>query len=126
MMTRRSFVSRGIATLLVLIMGVVSLPAQDAASRIRARLPEIDAFKAAGVVGENNKGLLQARTELTEAQEALVAAENADRLELYKLVARRQGKSVEEVGEQRAVRIAQQALSGVWLQNAQDEWYKKP
>ena len=92
---------------------------------MKDRLPRIDQLKAAGVIGEGNDGMIAARTALTDVQEGLVEAENADRKELYSLVARRSGQSLKEVGKQRAVRIAQQALAGVWLENAKGDWIKK-
>ncbi|MFP4282755.1 MAG: YdbL family protein [Opitutales bacterium] len=108
------------------LVGAAGLLGQNAAERIRDRLPEVDALKSAGVVGENNEGFLEARVELAPAQEALVEAENADRRELYRRVARRSDLSVEEVGRQRAVRIAQQARPGVWLQTTKGDWVRKP
>jgi uncharacterized protein len=124
-MTRRSLIRWWFYLCAALMLGAGSLSAQDAAQRIRDRLPEIDALKAAGVLGENNRGLVEARTRVNEGQEALIEAENADRRELYQLVARRSGQTVEEVGQQRAVRIAQQALPGVWLQNKRGDWFQK-
>lgn len=115
--------------LIFLLLAAVSLvsfaAAQDAVSRMRDRLPEIDALKAAGVIGETFEGYVAARTEVTEGQKALIEAENADRRELYELVAKRSGQSVEEVGKQRAVRIAQQSKAGIWLRGRRGDWTQK-
>jgi hypothetical protein len=113
------------ATLLFLFIAVAEASAQDAASRIRQRLPEIDVLKAAGVFGENNLGYIEERTELTESQVALLEAENADRKALYAYIAEKTSSTVKEVGKQRAVRIAEQAKEGVWIENAKGKWVKK-
>lgn len=124
-MKRRAFLS-WVTALVVLLVTASALPAANtAAARIRERLPEIDALKAAGVVGENNVGLVEARTPVSAPQQALIDAENADRLELYKIVARNAGETVEKIGQQRAVRIAELSLPGVWLQNSKGDWYRK-
>ncbi|MCC5807843.1 MAG: YdbL family protein [Opitutales bacterium] len=93
--------------------------------RMRERQPAVDEMKLAGVVGENNLGFLEAREDLEDAREALLRAENADRREVYAMIARRTNSSAEEVGQQRAIRIAQQAREGVWLQDARGRWYRK-
>lgn len=107
-----------------LVVTVGSLSA-DPVERMRERQPAVDEMKLAGVVGENNRGFLEAREDLTEAREALLRAENADRREVYAMIARRNDTSVEEAGQQRAIRIARQAHEGVWLQDARGRWYRK-
>lgn len=124
-MKRTSFWPRLTVFLLVFVSLASLAGAQDAVSRMRDRLPEIDALKAAGVIGETFEGMVAARTQVTEGQRALIEAENADRRELYELVARRSGQSVEEVGQQRAVRIAQQSRPGIWLRNRRGDWTQK-
>ncbi len=116
--------------LLLLVPGAALLAQADAVAaaqqRMQERLAQIDALKAAGEVGEDALGYLSARTELGPRQAALVQAENADRRILYEAAARRTGQTVEEVGRQRALRIAELALPGVWLQRPGGEWYRKP
>ena len=98
----------------------------SAQQRIKERLPALDALKQEGKVGENNLGYVEARGSVTGPQRQLIAAENADREELYSVVAQRSGQTVEDVGKQRAVRITQIAASGVWLQDSRGRWYQKP
>lgn len=113
------------AALLFFLFSFSLVSADDVTTRMRERLPAIDALKAEGLIGENNAGYLEARTELSTGQSALVAAENTDRLELYSLIAAKTDSSVPEVGKQRAVRIAQQAKSGVWIETPGGEWIRK-
>jgi uncharacterized protein YdbL (DUF1318 family) len=101
-------------------------PVQDAAGRMKERLVQIDQLKASGEIGETASGYLAARTGLEASQAALLEAENADRRLIYSSIAQRTGQSVEEVGIQRAVRIAGQARSGVWLQKPDGQWIQKP
>ncbi|MCC5835344.1 MAG: YdbL family protein [Opitutales bacterium] len=93
--------------------------------RLKERLEIIDPLKASGDLGENNRGLLEVRGDLSREQRETVQAENSDRQKLYELVAQRTRQSVDAVARQRAARIAQLARSGVWLQNARGEWYRK-
>lgn len=124
MTTRRNFFYLLALCIFGLFM-VNPLAAQDAAARVKERLPQIDALKAQGSIGETNRGYLEARVSLTSAQQQLVSAENADRRELYVLVARRTGQSADEVGQQRALRIAELTRPGLWLQDADGQWYRK-
>jgi uncharacterized protein YdbL (DUF1318 family) len=98
---------------------------QDAAERIKERLPQIDAMKAAGEIGETANGFLSGLKPLGPRQSSLVEAENADRRIIYQSVAARTGQEVLAVGQQRAIRIAELAKPGVWLQRPDGEWYQK-
>ncbi|KAF0094012.1 MAG: hypothetical protein E1N59_2270 [Puniceicoccaceae bacterium 5H] len=125
MMVRRNF----IRWMFMFVLGFFAwstVSAQDAAARIKDRLPQVDALKAQGLVGENNRGYLEPRGNLNGDQKQLVEAENADRRQLYAIVAQRTGQSVTEVGQQRAIRLAELSRSGVWLQDADGKWYRKP
>ena len=123
-MKRRAFFFGLLAVVFLGFAAVVG--AQDAAERIRERLPALDDLKQEGKVGEDNAGFVAERGAVSSAERQLIQAENADRRELYQVVARRSGQTVEEVGQQRAVRIAQIASSGVWLQDTRGRWYRKP
>lgn len=98
----------------------------EAQARIKERLAQIDELKEDGSIGENAVGLLSARKTLGPRQQALITAENTDRRIIYDSVAKRTGQSVEAVGAQRALRIAELAGSGVWLQKPSGAWYQKP
>jgi uncharacterized protein YdbL (DUF1318 family) len=106
--------------------GAVSAESEaDAAQRIKERLAQIDTLKGSGDVGEAASGYLEARAELGPRQRAIIEAENADRRIVYAAVAERTGQTVEDVGQQRALRIAELARPGVWLQSPGGDWYRK-
>lgn len=96
----------------------------DAQRRMQARLPEVAALKAREALGENNRGLLEARQPAAGAA-ALCEAENRDRAVVYAVVARRTGASPESVGRARAAEIARLSRSGIWLQDDSGRWYRK-
>ena len=98
--------------------------AGDIKSRMLERLPEIQALKTDGVVGEDKNGFLQFRKAAGD-KNALISAENADRREIYKAIAAKQGVSAEVVGQRRALQIAERAKKGEWLQSADGNWYQK-
>ena len=107
-------------------MGLFSmLSGATAQERMLERLPAIDALKAAGVIGETKAGYVEAREPLSAGQEEIVNGENADRKELYSIVAQKTGQSVAEVGTQRAIRNVTQAKVGVWVQDSRGRWYQK-
>jgi len=109
-----------------LSLAAVGQSVQSATERIKERLPQIDNLKAEGVVGETSEGYLAPREDLGPRQQSLLEAENADRRILYLSVAERTGQTAEAVGRQRAIRIAELARSGVWLQKPGGGWYRKP
>jgi uncharacterized protein YdbL (DUF1318 family) len=109
----------------VLLISVVTLAgADDIKSRMLKRLPEIQALKSEGAIGEDKNGFLQFRKAAGD-KKALIAEENADRQEVYKQIAAQQGVSVEVVGQHRARQIAERASKGEWLQDANGNWYQK-
>jgi len=98
--------------------------AKDIKERMRERLAEVVALKAAGIVGENNRGYLEFVSDQRQKVE-LVMEENQDRQEVYKAIAKQQGTTVDLVAERRAKQIADNALRGEWLQDSQGKWYQK-
>ena len=94
-------------------------------ARMEQRLSDVDALKGRGVVGENNRGYLEARASLKGDEQGVVSAENSDRAALYASVAKEQGISVEQVGRGRAQKIAAGSKRGVWLQGNDNAWYQK-
>jgi len=101
--------------------------AQDAnelKTRMKERIPVIQALKSKGIIGENNLGYLQFVSSVKE-QEGLVNSENTDRKAVYTAIANQQGASVDLVGKRRANQIAQNAGAGEWLQDNAGKWYQK-
>lgn len=114
-----------LCVLLVPVLAAAN-PVADATQRMKDRLPQLDALKEEGSIGEAATGYLAVRTELSKRLTDLVTAENADRKTVYAAVAERTGQSLEEVGQQRALRIIDIAASGVWVQDARGAWVQKP
>lgn len=89
-----------------------------------ARVPQINALKNQGVIGENNRGLLEYRG-ASQPNKGLVAAENKDRKAVYSAIARQQGIDAGLVGQRRARQLADIGGAGWWFQKPDGSWYKK-
>ena len=117
-----------IAILPVLILGLLITDlyasAADIKQRMIARLPIIKSLKDQGLVGENNMGYLEFIGKKKEKAD-VVEAENKDRRQVYEAIAKQQSTTVELVGKHRAVQIAEKAMTGEWLQDANGKWYQK-
>ncbi len=138
----------GAARLLDLALGVTPALAQEVVApevsspAIRkiiesraARVAQIDAFKAQGVIGENNRALLEARSldKLADLKaraqvQQLVKAENADRDALFKEIAA--AKSVDlsqlpKIQETYATTLRDNARPGDWIQLPDGTWKQK-
>lgn len=112
------------AVLLVMLFSAQGAFCDAIKDRMLARLPVINELKAKGLVGENNRGLLEFRTG-QKPQADVIKAENSDRLEVYKAIAGRQNASPEFVGEARAAQIAAKESPGVWIQTPDGTWKQK-
>ncbi len=119
-------------SLVVALGGGFSATAQEFSlrelqERMRQRIPQINELKEGGVVGENNQGYLEVRVErISEQRGKLVVEENLDRRRVYTLIGRQQNAPVELVGRRRARQIYESAAPGVWVQNPDGEWLRKP
>lgn len=99
------------------------------------RLAELNAFKAKGVIGENNQGLVEARNleslgdlKARADVQRLVKAENTDREELYKEVAVAKGVDLSQlpkIRETYAGTLRDRAKPGEWIQGVDGGWKKK-
>ena len=106
-----------------LLIAAVPAAAQGMKERMAARLPVIDDLRTRGIVGENNQGYLEFLG--AKEREDLVAAENADRRQVYAAIAKKTGARPEVVGQRRALQIAENARPGVHLQRPDGSWYTK-
>ncbi len=114
----------GVIALLCLFLVVPAAQSASVKERMAARVPEINALKDKGIIGENNKGYLEYRTG-QRPKEQLVVAENTDREAVYQAIAKSQNASVELVGKRRANMIAESGVTGRWYQAPDGKWYKK-
>ena len=97
---------------------------QQIKTRMLKRLPVILELKTQGVVGENNHGYLEFRGGKRPHRD-IVEAENRDRRKVYEIISRQQGVPITTVERLRARQIAERALPGHWLQDANGHWYRK-
>ncbi len=111
-----------ILTLVICLIGTVAI-AGGIKERMKERVPAINALKVQGVIGENNIGLLEYRG--AEQGIGVVHDENRDRATVYKAIAKKAGTTMNVVGQRRAVKIAEQAPAGTWLQSVDGRWYQK-
>lgn len=112
-----------ILTLVFMFLG--SMIYADAKERMAERLPTINKLKEALIIGEDNKGYLAVKGKITPEDQKTVDAENADRQNIYEMLASKTGASVEKVQSRRAEQIADKSKKGIWLQKSDGSWYKK-
>lgn len=114
----------------VLLLGLASSAraADDLASvktRVSQRLPQLDALKSKGALGENNQGYVEVRPGAPADAADLCNAENTDRKFLYAELAKRTSTSIADAGKARAKQIAANSAKGVWVQDDKGVWAKK-
>ncbi len=110
----------------VILLGLVPLTSAqnrgEVWARMEKRIPQVDALKASGVLGENNRGFLEVRA---GDDQGVAAAENADRAVVYAELGKQNGTTAEAVGKARAKKIFAASAKGVWVQSPTGEWLKK-
>lgn len=107
----------------IFILGF-STSGQGAEIKEKERLAIVKALKNKGDVGENNKGLLEFRTDDRKAEE-VVQQENSARTERYKEIAGKTGTTLDKVGEQRAKQILEEDPPKTWHQTLDGKWFQK-
>ena len=109
-----------------------ALSAADDAATIKKnmaeRKPKIETLKKAGTIGENKSGYLEAMKDakLEDADKKLLEDENKDRKVVYAAIAKKEGSTVDKVGELRAKQIRSKAAEGEFIQGEDDKWIKAP
>ena len=114
-------------SLCVFLIGTQLAGADDQSAikaRMSKRLPTIVALAKRGAIGENNLGKLTERGSLSAAEKSVVKAENADRVAVYALIAKKTGTSSAVVGKQRAAQIRAAAAKGTWVQKTDGSWVR--
>ncbi len=84
---------------------------ESAAYSRRDRKAQLDELEASGAVAENQMGMVDIKGSADSSVKALVDAENADRMVIYKAIAAKNRVSVEEVQQIYAKKI-QENLAG--------------
>ena len=100
----------------------------DLQERFKKRLPELREAKAAGKVGETREGVVDfvdAKFRDEKPVATLADEENADRRELYKLIAEKEKTTEAKVAERAAARNYEKARSGEYLKDKDGQWKRK-
>jgi uncharacterized protein YdbL (DUF1318 family) len=84
--------------------------------QMATRHPQIEALLASQVVGESHTGVLVARGSLSADQQAVITAENADRMELYKLEATKKQTTRDEVILSYYLARLEHVNKGTWVE----------
>ena len=100
----------------------------------KQRFPNLMPFFESGVLGENNRGLVEVR-ELDQLSlqekgrvKTLVQQENSDRQQLYRVLAEANNISQERIADIATIFAGvnrQEARAGWWMQQANGTWEKK-
>jgi len=118
----------GVFALLCLFGGAPASAADKAELRQRAekRYPELRKFKAGGIVGETSEGFVEIVDGKDAPPEArkLVDEENADRRQLYAILATESSTTPDRVAAQAARRNFERADAGEYLKE-NGKWRQK-
>lgn len=99
----------------------------DLKARFKARLAAIDNLKHAASLGEVFDGSLAAVKDKALADDArkLMTEENADRKELYGIIAAEEKTTADTVGKRNAARNYRVGRPGDWFKLESGEWKQK-
>jgi uncharacterized protein YdbL (DUF1318 family) len=84
--------------------------------QMAARHPQITAMLDSQLVGESHTGFLVPKGSLSANQQAVVGAENADRMELYKLEAAKKNTTVDQVALAYYMARLEHVNKGTWVE----------
>ena len=128
----KKFLALSIAAFALVFAVPQALSAADDAATIKKnmaeRKPKIETLKKAGSIGENKAGYLEAMKDakLEDADKKLLEDENKDRKAVYAAIAKKEGSTVDHVGELRAKQIRSKAAEGEFIQGEDGKWVKAP
>ena len=133
MTSRRTFLANTtILVLTTLAMAMTAVPARAAdrmaelQAKFQQRFAEVRKYKDAGQLGETAVGMLDAVKPGGDAAVAkVIADENADRTELYALIAKKENTTADVVARTNARRNFQRAKAGDWLKADDGQWRQK-
>ncbi len=110
-----------------LLFPVVADELDDLKKRFQARAPALGKLKASGKLGETDKGYVEPvkGAEVPAADKKLMQAENRDRRDGYKLIAKkRPGIPPDKVGQLAGAKKIKSAKVGEWVKQG-GSWKKK-
>jgi uncharacterized protein YdbL (DUF1318 family) len=129
MTSRRSVLTKMILIAAALAFAGVAQAADRTAElqeRFKQRFAQVRSLKDAGKIGETSTGLLGEVKAGDAAAAKVIADENADRQELYGLIAKKEGTTPDVVARTNATRNFQRAKKGDWLKADDGQWRQKP
>jgi uncharacterized protein YdbL (DUF1318 family) len=107
------------------VAGAQPVATEDAQTRLRNRMGEVQVLKNNRIVGESGQGLLEIRNkppgEFGEYVQRIVEAENKDRAALMQEIAQKKNLALGEVQRQRAELARNKAFSGEWIEIPQSD-----
>jgi hypothetical protein len=102
------------------VAGAQPAATEDAQTRMRNRMGEVQVLKNNRIVGESGQGLLEIRNkppgEFGEYVQRLADAENKDRLAMMQDIAKTKNLPIVEVQRQQAELARNKAFSGEWIE----------
>lgn len=116
-----------IVAAIALLQATVALadPMQDLQQRFKERYPQIQQLKTSGKIGETSQGFVDWVKSVDEQFTQLVSTENADRAELYRLIAQKEQTTPDIVGQRNAKRNFDRAKPGEFLKGPDGAWSRK-
>lgn len=126
--TRRSFILMSLlATVAFAASSARAATEEQLRERFKQRYAKLVEYKQAGTVGETYQGYAELVDENSKDKDAkaVVDEENADRKELYKLIADKEGTTADVVAERNAKRVFEKAKPGEYLKGSDGKWKKK-
>jgi uncharacterized protein len=133
--TRRNVLSAGVIALLGALLSLLLIPSATARAdrqdelreRFKSRFGQIRAAKEGGKIGETTAGVLEGvpGKSLDDATRKLADEENADRQELYKIIADKEKTTADKVAQRNAARNFEKAKAGEYLKGADGKWSQK-
>lgn len=101
-------------------------PKSQLQQRFKERYPDLQKLRSSGKVGETSDGAVEAvNARLEKADQKLVDAENADRDELYKILAKELGTTAEKVAKINGARRIKELRDGEYYKDDKGQWHKK-
>jgi len=115
-----------LCTLLLLCRSASAADKDELRQRAEKRYPELQSLKAAGIIGETSEGFVEIVDGKDAPAEArkLVDEENADRRQLYAILARESSTTPDRVAAQAARRNFERADAGEYLKE-NGKWRRK-
>ena len=124
-MKTKSLLSTALVLLLVSSTALFAASKEELQKRFKERYPQLKSLKQSGTIGETSDGLVDFVKDRDAKAGKLVDAENADRKELYELVAKETKATPEEVATRNAKRNHDKLQPGEYYRGEDGKWTQK-